>query len=236
MSWIGVITNAGNDLLAQWAGGSETLYITKATIGSGYVAEANMRMATALQSTKGNAAIVENKKVTNGRKLRVRVTPHASAAYTGHEIGIWAKVGASGTETLLSLHQDSVDGIPVPTAAASPEFVFDLNCVLGISNNGNLSVNISTTVFVSNLQFEQAQAKEWLMAESLPNCEAVPTFDSDGNVTDITHTDVDTSEVMRTDAFTYGTGTITEVRTLSSGEVLTITMTLATAKATYIFS
>ena len=240
MGWIGVITNAGNALLAEWAGGSETLYITKATVGSGYVPDANMRTATALQSQKDTASIVENKAVsTTGRRLRIRVGPHSSTAYTAHEIGIWAKLGLSGTETLISLHQDSGDGISVPTAAASPEFVFDLNCVLTISNDGALTVNISTTVYVSNLDFEEAQAKEWLMAEGFPNCEAVPSFDAYGNITGLTHIDVDTNETMRSDVFTRHpdpVNDIVEVRTLASGEVLTITIDLTTKNCKYIFS
>lgn len=237
MGWIGVITNAGAALLAQWAGGSETLYITGATVGSGYVPDANMRTATGLQSTKDNASIVDNKAVgTTGRRIRIRVRPHATAAYIAHEIGVWAKLGANGTATLLSLHQDAAEGQSVPTEAASPEFLFDLNAVLAVSNDGSIEVNIDTTVYVSNLQFEQEKAKQWLLAEGLPNCEAAPTFDGSGNVTGITHTDVDTEEVMRTDIFTYGTGEITEVRTLSSGETLTIDMDLATMKASYIFS
>ena len=237
MGWIGVITNAGAALLAQWAGGSETLYITKATVGSGYVPDANMRTATALQSTQDNASIVDNKPVgTTGRRLRVRVGPHASTAYTAHEIGIWAKLGVSGMETLLSLHQDKDDGISVPTQAASPEFVFDLNCVLTISNNGSLTVNISTTVYVSNYDFEAAQHQDWLMEEGLPNCEATPTYDANGDITGMTHVDVDTSDTMRTDVYTRTSTTITEVRTLASGEVLTITTDLTTQKTTYIFS
>lgn len=240
MGWIGVITNAGNALLAQWAGGSETLYITKATVGSGYVAEANMRTSTALQDEKDTAAIVENRSAgSNGRKFRVRVGPHLTAAYTAHEIGIWGKLGASGTETLIMLTQDAVDGIAVPKKSDSPEFVFDINAVLSISNDGALTVNISTTVFVSNLEFEEAQAKEWLMAESLPNCEATPSFDAYDNITGITHVDVDTLETMRSDVFTRHpapTNDIVEVRTLSTGEVLTITTDLTTKKTTYIFS
>lgn len=237
MGWIGVITNAGAALLAQWAGGSETLYITGATVGSGYVPDANMRTATGLQSTKDNAAIVENKMVsTTGRRIRIRVKPHATAAYIAHEIGVWAKLGENGTVTLLSLHQDAQEGQSVPTEAASPEFVFDLNAVLTVNNDGNVEVNIDTTVYVSNLQFEQEKAKQWLLAEGMPNCEATPTFDSNGNVTGITHTDVDSEEVLRTDVFTYGNGEITEVRTLASGETLTITMAIATDKTTYIFS
>ena len=240
MGWIGVVTNAGNALLAQWTGGNETLYITKATVGSGYVADANMRTATALQNTKDIAAIVSNKAVnTTGRRFRIRVGPHASAAYTAHEIGIWAKLGATGTETLLSLHQDSADGVSVPTAADSPEFVFDLNCVLGMSNNGDLSVSISTTVYVSNLDFEQAQAKEWLMAEGLPNCDAIPSFDANGDITGVTHIDVDTTETIRSDVFTRHpspVNDIVEVRTLNTGEVLTITTDLSTKVSSYIFS
>ena len=237
MGWIGVITNAGNALLAAWAGGSETLYITKATVGSGYVPDINMRAATALQSEKDTASIVDNKPVgTTGRRLRIRVGPHASTAYTGHEIGIWAKLGVNGAETLLSLHQDSGTGIDVPTQAVSPEFLFDLNTVLSVSNDGDLVINISTTVYVSNYDFEAAQHKDWLMEEGLPNCEATPTYDANGDITGMTHVDVDTSDTMRTDIYTRTSTTITEVRTLASGEVLTITTDLTTQKTTYIFS
>ena len=237
MGWIGVITNAGNALLAAWAGGSETLYITKATVGSGYVPDINMRAATALQSEKDTASIVDNKPVgTTGRRLRIRVGPHASTAYTGHEIGIWAKLGVNGAETLLSLHQDSGTGIDVPTQAVSPEFLFDLNTVLSVSNDGDLVINISTTVYVSNYDFEAAQHQDWLMEEGLPNCEATPTYDANGDITGMTHVDVDTSDTMRTDVYTRTSTTITEVRTLASGEVLTITTDLTTQKTTYIFS
>lgn len=240
MGWMGVITNAGAALLAQWAGGSQTLYITKATVGSGYVAEVNMRGATALQTEKANASIIENKAVGfYGRRFRIRVGPAASTAYTAHEIGIWAKLGSTGTETLLSLHQDAVDGQSVPTEAASPEFVFDLNTVLGISNDGEIDVNIDTAVYVSNGQFMDEVAIQRLMAEGIPNCEATPSFDAYDNITGITHVDVDTLETMRSDVFTRHpapTNDIVEVRTLSTGEVLTITTNLTTKKTTYIFS
>jgi hypothetical protein len=52
----------------------------------------------------------------------------------------------------------------------------------------------------------------------------------------MTHVDVDTSDTMRTDVYTRTSTTITEVRTLASGEVLTITTDLTTQKTTYIFS
>lgn len=235
MGWIGVETNGGAALMGQWAAGSETLYILGATVGSGYVAEANMRTATALQSEKANAAIVESIKITNGVKLRVRVSPASSAAYTAHEIGIWAKLGANGTRTLIQLHQDAATGIDVPTATASPEFVFDLICPMVVSNSGSLSITIDTSVYVSNGQFAEERAINRLLAESLPGCTATPTFDSDGNLTGITHVD-ELSVTKRTDVFSRTSTAITEVRTLDSGEVLTITTTLATKATSYVFS
>ena len=160
MSWIGVVTNAGDALLAQWAGGSETLYITKATVGSGYVAEANMRTATALQAEKDTAAIVENKAVGNyGRKLRLRVGPNDTAGYTAHEIGLWGKLGANGTETLIQLHQDDDEGVPVPKSSESPEFVFDLIAVLATSNTASLTVNLDSSVYVTELQLEETETE-----------------------------------------------------------------------------
>ena len=147
MSWKGVITNAGNALLAQWAGGSETLYITGATAGSSYVPDINMRAATALQSYEADASIVKNVDLgNNSRKLSIRIGPAASTAYTLHEIGIWGKLGASGTETLISLHQDSDTGVDVPTESTASEFIFTLNAIISFSNNGSLSVTIDTTV------------------------------------------------------------------------------------------
>ena len=102
--------------------------------------------------------------------------------------------------------------------------------------NGSLTVNIDTMVYVAHLEFEQAQHQDWLMEEGLPNCEATPTYDANGDITGMTHVDVDTSDTMRTDVYTRTSTTITEVRTLASGEVLTITTDLTTQKTTYIFS
>ena len=48
------------------------------------------------------------------------------------------------------------------------------------------------------------------------------TFNSNGTVQTVTHKD-SSGKTLRTDSFTYGTDTITETRTLASGETLTIT-------------
>lgn len=69
-----------------------------------------------------------------------------------------------------------------------------------------------------------------LLAEMLPGTTQEITFDADGNVQKITHKAGATVE--REDVFTFGTDTITETRTLDTGDVLTIvtnTETLVTA-------
>lgn len=59
-----------------------------------------------------------------------------------------------------------------------------------------------------------------LLAEMLPGTTQEITFDADGNVQKITHKAGATVE--REDVFTFGTDTITETRTLDTGDVLTI--------------
>ena len=237
MGWIGVLTNAGNALLAEWALGSKTLNITGATVGSGTVAQANMRNKTALTTEKMTASIAEKKAITNGVNLRVRIGPASAlvGAFTAHEIGIWANLDG-GADVLLSYHMDDDVGVSIPAAATSPDFFFDLICPEVLSNDGSLSVTIDSSVHITLEEWENAQHQDWLMEEGLPNCEATPTYDANGDITGMTHVDVDTSDTMRTDVYTRTSTTITEVRTLASGEVLTITTDLTTQKTTYIFS
>lgn len=59
-------------------------------------------------------------------------------------------------------------------------------------------------------------------------------FDANGNVQSITHSR--DGSAVRTDTFTFGTNTITEVRTLSSGESLTITTNTTTLQTTVTYA
>lgn len=237
MGWIGVLTNAGNALLAEWALGGRTLNITGATVGSGTKAQANMRPATALTTHKMAASIAEKKKITNGVNLRVRVGPAAVSvgAFTAHEIGIWANLDG-GTDVLLSYHMDDGTGMSIPDVETTPEFFFDLICPEVLDNDGNLNITIDSTVHVSLADWEEAQRRDWLMEESLPGCEATPTLDGNGDITGMTHTSLDMGETKRTDVYTRSTSSVVEVRTLDTGEALTITTDLTTLKTTYIFS
>ena len=60
-----------------------------------------------------------------------------------------------------------------------------------------------------------------LQEETIPDTTQTISFDSSGNVSSIVHKD-GSNNTIRSDAFTFGTNTITEVRTLYTGETLTI--------------
>lgn len=146
--WNGVVTNLGLSLLEQWAAGSETLYIDKATAGSGTVAQSNMRGSTYVQGEVGDVSIVASIPVTGGTQYRIQVSANPDAAYTMHQIGIWAHLGASGGTTLLALYQDE-DGVSVPLAADAPGFGFTLYAVVSMSNQGSVTVNFDGGAYVT---------------------------------------------------------------------------------------
>ncbi len=150
MAWIGVVTNAGSALLESYAQGGHTLTLLGATVGSGTVAETNLRLQTALTDTEDDASIISAEHVTGGVKYKIQVGPASASvgAYTAHQIGLWAKLD-NGSATLLMLSQDSAAGVSVPLASVSPNFAFGLYLVLAVDNTGDLVVNIDDSTFVS---------------------------------------------------------------------------------------
>ena len=75
-----------------------------------------------------------------------------------------------------------------------------------------------------------------LQAEEISGTTQTIAFDASGNVQCITHTDIMTCNVVRTDTFTFTAGTITEVRTLDSGESLTIATDTTTLETTVTYT
>lgn len=159
MSWKGVITNAGQTILDQWVLGGHVLTITGATVGSGYVADASMRAATALDSEEDDASIISSEAISDGTRFKIQVGPTDGTAYTAHEIGLWAKLD-DGDEVLLALHQDSDAGVGVPTRTDSPDFAFAVYLVHSISNSGDLAVDVDTSAYVTQSTFASEAAKQ----------------------------------------------------------------------------
>lgn len=82
-------------------------------------------------------------------------------------------------------------------------------------------------------ELRQSDTYQKLLCDDVPDTVQTYTF-SAGSVSQVTHTKNGTD--VRTDAFTYGESTITEVRTLSTGESLTIVTNLTTLETTVTYS
>ena len=150
MAWIAVVTNAGRALLDSYAAGGHTLNLTGATVGSGVVADANLRIQTEITDEKDTASIISAKEVDDGVKYKIQVGPASDSvgAYTAHQIGIWANLD-DGADTLLMLAQDAVDGMAVPLASVSPAFAFAIFIAMTVDNTDELTVEIDETAYVT---------------------------------------------------------------------------------------
>lgn len=103
---------------------------------------------------------------------------------------------------------------------------------------GNLSASIGTvptdeTVEGQITDLKSALNKQDLFHEEIPNTIQMYTF-SNGGVSQVIHSR--NNEIIRTDTFTYGSSTITEVRTLNTGETLSIVTNLATLETTITYA
>lgn len=80
---------------------------------------------------------------------------------------------------------------------------------------------------------KQDLTQQLLINDEVPNTVQSYTF-SDGSVSQIVHKRSGTT--IRTDVFTYGTSSITEVRTLNTGETLTIVTNLETLETSITYA
>lgn len=152
MGWIGVITNVGNQLITRFAQGSHTLAITKATVGSGTVSEANLRLQTVVLNEKDDASIVQTEEVSGlqATKYRIQIGPASASvgAYVAHQVGLWAKLDDE-SPVLLMLLQDAGTGVSVPLESQSEDFAFSVYALLQVGNRESITVEIDESAYVS---------------------------------------------------------------------------------------
>lgn len=158
MSWKGVITNKGRELIEQWAGGNKVLTIDSASVGSGQVNEAEMKSATDLSSRQSDAQIVSKKTTEQGIQIKILVGPSNTASYTAREIGLWAHLG-NDEPVLFALHQDvGGTGISIPTKEVSPNFAFALFLIHAITDEGSLKIVTDSNAYVTESDLTDAMA------------------------------------------------------------------------------
>ena len=189
-NWTGVITNAGNNVLLEWIN-EKTLHFDSAAAGQGTVETVGMLAQTALVNQKQVASIIGAERVSKGIRLKIRITA-PQAAYTLNQYGVWASI-TGGSTTMIALFQHE-KGIPIPSAAESPDFVYTFYALISTSNTGKWTVNIDTSASVTleemNAAIETAVAtKEGLIKDasekdSLADGDCIAVVDSaDGDKT-----------------------------------------------------
>ena len=110
--------------------------------------------------------------------------------------------------------------------------ISDIKSAIGtVPSGGNLQGEMDG--LKSAVQLDEKYAL--LLHDEIPGTTQTITFDSLGNVSTITHTNGN-NVATRTDAFTFATNSITEVRTLNTGESLTIATNTTTLTTTVTYA
>ena len=148
---------------------------------------------------------------------------------------------ASGVQTSLgkadSAYQKPSGGIPATDMASG------VQTSLGKADSALQSSDIDSTLTVAG---KAADAKKTgdeisdvkntlsLLDDEIPDTVQTITFDQNGNVQSIAHSR--NNVAVRTDVFTFAANSVTEVRTLSTGQSLTIVTNLSTLETTITYS
>lgn len=103
----------------------------------------------------------------------------------------------------------------------------DVITIAVTDRDGNVMTETMTDTASDVTELKSAFA---LFQENIPGTVQTIAFDSSGNIQSVTHKE--NNVVVRTDVFTFAASTITEVRTLASGESLTIVTNTETLETT----
>jgi len=141
----------------------------------------------------------------------------------------------------LSMLQDAIDQTAAnasaaqaaATAAQQAASSFTTDTTLSVSGKAADAKKTGDELTAIKADLDAQDKYTILQNDEVPNTIQAYTFDN-GKVSQVVHSR--NSVAVRTDAFTYGTGTITEVRTLNTGESLTIVTNLTTLETTVTYN
>lgn len=128
-----------------------------------------------------------------------------------------------------------IDEVDAATAAATAA-ADDANAAASKSIRYDTAQSLTTAQQAqakSNIGLDVDNALQKLLPDNIPDTTQTYTF-SGGSVSQVTHSR--SGAVIRTDAFAYGATTITEVRTLNTGESLTIVTNLTTLETSVTYA
>ena len=151
-----LITNAGLDLIAEANAQGEALIFTKVKLGDGSLPEGqSIQTMTALISPKLESELTSGS-VKNGQaKLRFSVENSGlDEGFFAREVGVFAKVGEEGTETLYAYTNGGnyVDYIPNKDVPIDAQ-IMDVYIVTG--NAATVQIQVDSAVYATVLDLEE---------------------------------------------------------------------------------
>ena len=221
------ITSKGKMLEARTHAGEAITY-TRMQVGDGTLPTGqSIEALTALISPIKYIPIESAK--SNGAKAVILGSFSNSgiaSSFYFREIGLFANDPIDG-EVLYAYAYAGANPDSIPAYSTTPvEFTFAFN--VSFTNTGG-----TITVLVDSSLAFVTHRNMLLVVDSLEDATITPTFDSDGNIVGLTH--AVNGSTVRTDTITVTSTTATEVRTLSTGERLTITTDLSTKATTLVY-
>ena len=151
-----LITNAGLDLIAEANAQGEALIFTKVKLGDGSLPEGqSIQTMTALISPKLESELTSGS-VKNGQaKLRFSVENSGlDEGFFAREVGVFAKVGEEGTETLYAYTNGGnyVDYIPNKDVPIDAQ-IMDVYIVTG--NAATVQIQVDSAAYATVLDLEE---------------------------------------------------------------------------------
>ena len=173
--WTGVVTNGGAALLNEWAQGG-TLRIHSAASGDGTVPEAALLVQSELSGTRRAVSVAGYREIRGGTQIRLQIAAPQAEGYALHQLGIRAVLDG-GEPVLLAIYQTG-EGVPIPSGADSPDFLYTFYAAIALNNTGSLEINVDTQVAVSMDTLQDAIDR--LKREIMTNELTLPLKANDG--------------------------------------------------------
>lgn len=208
-------------------------------------------LATALKSIGSYVTGVKGNSETNYRTGNVNITPANIGLGNVDNTSDANKPVSTATQTALdalktAILENFAGAFVQATAYPSGTYVTYTDGNLYILPNGHeanatwanttktqVSVGGELSELKSAVQLEEKYAL--LLHDEIPGTTQTIAFDSSGNVSTITHTN-GSNVAVRTDAFTFSANSIADVRTLNTGESLTIVTNIDTLVTTVTYA
>ncbi|MBR2999807.1 MAG: phage tail protein [Oscillospiraceae bacterium] len=151
-----IITTAGQNLIASAIAGGNEIYFTKMQVSSyAYPSTTDFLALTSLQSVEDEVDIV-SAEVYGGNIVQVssRVdNSNVAAAYLIETLGLFAKIGENGTNTLVAvITAETPDQMPVTDPESPSAFIYNVQMTVQNADSITVTVNPAGTVTVEMLR------------------------------------------------------------------------------------